>query len=178
MGALPRVCQSQCRRKCVPRQQQPLSLGGTAMVSQNSVCGQEGLFRATAFGRPGVVIVARTCESKFVSTSSLLFAGKQISSLGKRSGERSLWLCVVRLTTLPCDFSHRRESRGRRRYRKNSMGGKKKVSKRSFDTCQCRVVFPGTHHMRDRRITEMSVIVLGQPKNKTILCKRPSPAER
>ena len=36
----------------------------------------------------------------------------------------------------------------------------------------------GTHHMRDRRITEMSVIVLGQTKIKTILCKRPSPAER
>ena len=52
----------------------------------------------------------------------------------------------------------------------------KPVRKRSFDTC--RVVFPGTHHMRDRRITDMSVIVLGKRKIKTILCKRPSPAER
>ena len=32
--------------------------------------------------------------------------------------------------------------------------------------------------MRDRRITEMSVIVPGQPKIKTILYKRPSPTER
>ena len=52
----------------------------------------------------------------------------------------------------------------------------KPVRKRSFDTC--RVVFAGTHHMRDRRITDMSVIVLGKRKIKTILCKRPSPAER
>ena len=54
----------------------------------------------------------------------------------------------------------------------------KAVGRRRFDTGPCRVVFAGTHHMRDRRITEMSVIVLGQRKIKTILCKRPSPAER
>ena len=34
---------------------------------------------------PGVVIVARTNESKYVSTSRLLFDGKQYSSTGKRS---------------------------------------------------------------------------------------------
>ena len=75
----------QCRRKCVPRQSQPLRLGGTVMVSQNSVCGQESVMRATALVRSGVVIVARTCESKIVPTSRFLFAGKQQSRLGKRS---------------------------------------------------------------------------------------------
>ena len=40
----------------------------------------------------------------------------------------------------------------------------KAVSKRSFDTGPCRVVVAGTHHMRDRRITEMSVVVLGNGK--------------
>ena len=116
-------------------------------------------------------------RAKFVPTSRLLFAGKQLSSLGKRSVERSLWLCVVRLTTLSCDFSHRRGSRGRRRYRKTAWA-EKTVRKRSFDTCRCRVVFPGTHHMRYRRITEMSVIVHALPNIKTILYKRPSPTER
>ena len=75
----------QCRRKCVPRQSKPLRLGGTVMVSQYSVSGQESVMRATALVRPGVVIVARTCKSKYVSTSSLLFAGEQLSSLGKTS---------------------------------------------------------------------------------------------
>ena len=64
------------------------------MVSQNSVSGQESVMRATALVRPGVVIVARTCKSKIVPTSRLLFAGKQISSLGKGAVERSTWLCV------------------------------------------------------------------------------------
>ena len=70
------------------------------MASQNSVLGKRSLFRATALIRPGVVIVARTRESKHVSTSSLLFAGKQYSSLGKEAVERSMWLRVVRLITL------------------------------------------------------------------------------
>ena len=52
------------------------------------------------------------------------------------------------------------------------------ISKVSFDTCRCRVVFPGTQYMRDRRITEISVIVHGLRNIKTSLYKRPSPAER
>ena len=57
------------------------------------------------------------------------------------------------------------------------MGGKA-VRKRSFDTCLCRVVFPGTSHMRDRRTTDNSVIVHGLAKIMTTLFKRPSPAEK
>ena len=143
--------------------------------------------RATALVRPGVVIVARTCKSKYVSTSSLLFAGEQLSSLGKRAVERSLWLRVVRLTTLArcsrarvvdlCDLSQEVSPEGGAGTGKTAWV-EKAVSKRSFDRGPCRVVFPGTHHMRDRRTTEMPVIVLGQRKIKTILCKRPSPAER
>ena len=79
-------------RKCVPRQSQPPRRGGTVMVSQNSVLGQESLIRASALVRPGVVIVARKCKSTYVSTSRLLVAGKQYSSLGKRAVERSMWL--------------------------------------------------------------------------------------
>ena len=56
--------------------------------------------------------------------------------------------------------------------------GRKTVGRRSFDTGPCRVEFPGTLHMRVRRITEMSVIVHGLPKVKTNLCKRPSHPER
>ena len=155
------------RRECVPRQSQPLRLGGTVMVSQNSVLRQKRVFRATAFGRPCVVIVARTCKSKFVPTSRLLFAGKQKSRLGKRSVERLMWLRVVRLTT-PRTLFQCSKWWTHATYRREG----------SPDTCRYRVVFPGTHHMRDRRIAEMSVVVLGQPKIKTILCKRPSPAER
>ena len=124
-------------RNCVPEQSQPPRLGGTVMASQNSVLGQQSLFRATALVRPGVVIVARTCESKFVSMSSLLFAGKQISSLGKRAVERSLWLCVFltdksrmlfpcRKVVDPCDLAQGKESRGRRRQEKQH--GRKKRS--------------------------------------------------
>ena len=75
-----------------------------------------------------------------------------------------------------CDFSQGRKSRGRRRYCKSSIGGKT-IRKRSFDTCRCRVEVPGRSHMRDRRITEISVIVHGLPKIETILHKRLSPAK-
>ena len=91
----------QCRRKCVPRQSTASAFGvERRWFHRYSVSGQESVMRATALVRPGVVIVARTCKSKYVSTSSLLFAGEQLSSLGKRAVERSLWLCIVRLTTL------------------------------------------------------------------------------
>ena len=70
------------QRKCVPRQSQPLRLGGTVMASQNSVLGQERLIRASAQVNPGVLIVARTRESIYVSTSLLLVAGKQHLRLG------------------------------------------------------------------------------------------------
>ena len=70
------------QRKCVPRQSQPPRLGGTVMASQNSVLGQERLIRASALVNPGVVIVARTRESIYVSTSLLLVAGKQHLRLG------------------------------------------------------------------------------------------------
>ena len=56
--------------------------------------------------------------------------------------------------------------------------GRKTVSKRSFDTGPCRVELPGTSHMRSRRVTEISVVVRGPPKIKTILNTRPTPAER
>ena len=86
MGALPRVCQSfNVGENVYQDSHSPLRLGGTVMVSQNSVCGQESVMRATALVRSGVVIVARTCESKIVPTSRFLFAGKQQSRLGKRS---------------------------------------------------------------------------------------------
>ena len=93
-------------RTCVPRQSQRLRLGGTVMASHSSVLGQESLFRATALVRPGVVIVARTCKSKYFSTSSLLMAGKQYSSMGKGAVKRSLWLRVFLTdnsrTLFPC----------------------------------------------------------------------------
>ena len=79
-------------RKCVPRQSQPLRLGGTVLASQNSVLGQESLISARALVRPGVVIT-------YVSTSQLL-AGRQLSSLGTGAVKRSLWLRVVRLINL------------------------------------------------------------------------------
>ena len=97
MGALPRVCKSfNFGENVMPRQSQPLRLGGTVMASQNSVLGQESLISASALIRPGVVIVARTCKSKSVSTSRLLTSRKEGLS------------------------------RGRRRCRKSSMGGKKR----------------------------------------------------
>ena len=86
-------------RTCVPRQSQPLRLGGTVLASQNSALGQESLISARALVRPGVVIVARTCKGKYVSTSQLL-AGRQYSSLGTGAVKRSLWLRVVRLINL------------------------------------------------------------------------------
>ena len=46
----------------------------TASASGWNGDGKRSLFRATALIRPGVVIVARTCKSKYVLTSHFLFA--------------------------------------------------------------------------------------------------------
>ena len=106
----------------------------------------------------------------------------------KGAVERSMWLCVVRLSTLARCCSCAKSdgpmrplaSKGvpREAQVQEQQHGRKTVGRRSFDTGPCRVVFPGTHHVRNRRITEMSVIVLGQRKVKTNLCKRPSHPER
>ena len=123
-GALPRVCQSFNVGENEHQDSHSLRVWVERwMASQNSDLGKRRLFRATAFGRPGVVIVARTCKSKYVSTSSLLFVGKQLSSLGTGAVKRSLWLRVVRLINLaplfprarvvdPCDLSQGTESQG------------------------------------------------------------------
>ena len=100
--------------------------------------------------------------------------------------ERSWWLCVVRLTTLarcsraksggPMRPLAGKGVRSEAQVKETAAWAEKTVSKRSFDRGPCRVELPGTSHMRDRRITVMSVLVLGLPKISTILYKRPSPA--
>ena len=80
------------RRKCVPRQSQPLRLGGDGDgFTQQCPFLKRSLFRATAFGRAG------RCDSwpasvraNMLSTSRLLFDGKQYSRLGKGAVERSM----------------------------------------------------------------------------------------
>ena len=139
VGALP-ACLSIPRfwRNCVPEQSQSPRLGGTVMVSQNSVCGQEGLFRATAFGRPGVVIVARTCESKICSHITFVVCWKINLKFGKtisgalvvaprRSTDNSRCCSRAksggRMRPLP-----RKGVRGRRRYRNSSMAEKRSAN--------------------------------------------------
>ena len=112
-----------------------------------------------------------------LSSSSLLFAGKQYPSQGKRAVERSMWLRVVRLITLARCSSAKGGPEGGAGTGKTAWA-EKTVSKRSFDTGPCLVEIPRTSHTRNRRITKISGVVHGLQKIKTILDKRPSPAEK
>ena len=123
-----------------------------------------------------------------LSTSRLLFDGKTILKSGKRSSG-ALDVAPRRSTDNPrtlvqCKkwwWTHATSCK-----EVSPEGGagtgkaawaEKTVSKRSFDTGPCLVEIPRTSHKRNRRITEMSLIVQVLPKIKTILYKRQSPAE-
>ena len=95
----------------------------------------------------------------------------------RRSTDNSRTLFPCRKVVDPCDLSQEKEV-PREAQAGTAAWAEKTVGRRSIDTGPCRVEFPVTLHMRDRRIAEMSVIVHGQRKIKTILCKRPSPTER
>ena len=152
MGALQCVCQLYFGEKLVPEQSQPPRLGGTAMASQNSVLGQTLLFRAIVWERPGVVIVARTCTSKYAFHITFVDGWKTILKSGKRSSgalvaprrstdnSRTLLLPCSKVVVDPCDLSHGSPEGGSGTGK--AAWAEKTVSKGSSDTARATSKFP------------------------------------